>query len=151
MDEPASNYPIGNRRTKLEMPEPFVVLTAAGYFGNRAGGQPSGGSIHECFSSGMTRRSGLCPTFRREIQTPWSVVTRARALSAELRYCRSIIDQREIPCSRSISKSARGTEGSTRLCSSSELARTVAPEAFHWAGALVNISTYNQVFLDPPI
>ena len=32
MDEPASNYPIGNRRTKLEMPEPFVVLTAAGYF-----------------------------------------------------------------------------------------------------------------------
>lgn len=32
MDEPAPNYPIGNRRTKLEMPEPFVVLTAAGYF-----------------------------------------------------------------------------------------------------------------------
>jgi len=32
MDEPAPNYPTGNRRTKLEMPEPFVVLTAAGYF-----------------------------------------------------------------------------------------------------------------------
>lgn len=32
MDEPAPNYPIGNRRTKLEMPEPFVVLTAASYF-----------------------------------------------------------------------------------------------------------------------
>ena len=32
MDEPAPNYPIGNRRSKLEMPEPFVVLTAAGYF-----------------------------------------------------------------------------------------------------------------------
>jgi Dyp-type peroxidase family len=32
MDEPAPNYPTGNRRTKLEIPEPFVVLTAAGYF-----------------------------------------------------------------------------------------------------------------------
>lgn len=32
MDEPAPNYPTGNRRTKLEMQEPFVVLTAAGYF-----------------------------------------------------------------------------------------------------------------------
>ena len=32
MDEPAPNYPTGNRRTKLAMPEPFVVLTAAGYF-----------------------------------------------------------------------------------------------------------------------
>ena len=30
--QPAPNYPTGNRRTKLEMPEPFVVLTAAGYF-----------------------------------------------------------------------------------------------------------------------
>jgi len=32
MDEPAPNYPAGNRRTILEMPEEFVVLTAAGYF-----------------------------------------------------------------------------------------------------------------------
>jgi Dyp-type peroxidase family len=32
MDEPAPNYPTGNRRTTLEMREPFVVLTAAGYF-----------------------------------------------------------------------------------------------------------------------
>jgi len=32
MDEPAPNYPIGNRRTTLEMPSQFVVLTAAGYF-----------------------------------------------------------------------------------------------------------------------
>jgi Dyp-type peroxidase family len=32
MDEPYPNYPAGNRRTTLEMPRPFVVLTAAGYF-----------------------------------------------------------------------------------------------------------------------
>ena len=32
MDEPAPNYPTGNRRTTLDMPEQFVVLTAAGYF-----------------------------------------------------------------------------------------------------------------------
>lgn len=32
MDEPAPNYPYGNRRTTLEMSEEFVVLTAAGYF-----------------------------------------------------------------------------------------------------------------------
>jgi hypothetical protein len=32
MDEPAPNYPAGNRRTTLEMPQQFVVLTAAGYF-----------------------------------------------------------------------------------------------------------------------
>jgi Dyp-type peroxidase family len=31
MDEPAPNYPAGNRRTKLEMPEEFVKLTAAAY------------------------------------------------------------------------------------------------------------------------
>ena len=32
MDEPSPNYPTGNRRTTLEMPNQFVVLTAAGYF-----------------------------------------------------------------------------------------------------------------------
>ncbi|MBV8131569.1 MAG: Dyp-type peroxidase [Alphaproteobacteria bacterium] len=32
MDEPYPNYPAGNRRTTLEMPHQFVVLTAAGYF-----------------------------------------------------------------------------------------------------------------------
>jgi Dyp-type peroxidase family len=32
MDEPYPNYPAGNRRTTLEMPRQFVVLTAAGYF-----------------------------------------------------------------------------------------------------------------------
>jgi Dyp-type peroxidase family len=32
MDEPAPNYPAGNRRTALEMPDQFVVLTAAAYF-----------------------------------------------------------------------------------------------------------------------
>jgi Dyp-type peroxidase family len=32
MDEPAPNYPYGNRRSTLEMPESFVVLTAAAYF-----------------------------------------------------------------------------------------------------------------------
>jgi Dyp-type peroxidase family len=32
MDEPYPNYPAGNRRTRLEIPEQFVVLTAAGYF-----------------------------------------------------------------------------------------------------------------------
>jgi Dyp-type peroxidase family len=32
MDEPAPNYPYGNRRTTLEIPEEFVVLTAAAYF-----------------------------------------------------------------------------------------------------------------------
>jgi Dyp-type peroxidase family len=32
MDEPCPNYPAGNRRTTLEMPRQFVVLTAAGYF-----------------------------------------------------------------------------------------------------------------------
>jgi Dyp-type peroxidase family len=32
MDEPAPNYPYGNRRTTLDMPEEFVVLTAAAYF-----------------------------------------------------------------------------------------------------------------------
>jgi Dyp-type peroxidase family len=32
MDEPAPNYPSGNRRSSLEMPEQFVKLTAAGYF-----------------------------------------------------------------------------------------------------------------------
>ena len=32
MDEPAPNYPAGNRRTTLDVPEEFVVLTAAGYF-----------------------------------------------------------------------------------------------------------------------
>jgi Dyp-type peroxidase family len=32
MDEPAPNYPAGNRRSSLEMPEQFVKLTAAGYF-----------------------------------------------------------------------------------------------------------------------
>jgi hypothetical protein len=32
MDEPFPNYPGGNRRTTLEMPDPFVVLTAAAYF-----------------------------------------------------------------------------------------------------------------------
>lgn len=32
MDEPIPNYPVGNRRSTLDMPEQFVVLTAAGYF-----------------------------------------------------------------------------------------------------------------------
>jgi Dyp-type peroxidase family len=32
MDEPYPNYPAGNRRTTLEMPSEFVVLTAAAYF-----------------------------------------------------------------------------------------------------------------------
>jgi Dyp-type peroxidase family len=32
MDEPAPNYPAGNRRTTLELPQQFVVLTAAAYF-----------------------------------------------------------------------------------------------------------------------
>ena len=32
MDEPFPNYPAGNRRTRLEMPHQFVVMTAAGYF-----------------------------------------------------------------------------------------------------------------------
>ncbi len=32
MDESYPNYPAGNRRTTLEMPDQFVVLTAAGYF-----------------------------------------------------------------------------------------------------------------------
>ena len=32
MDEPYPNYPAGNRRTTLEIPRQFIVLTAAGYF-----------------------------------------------------------------------------------------------------------------------
>ena len=32
MDEPAPNYSGGGRRSRLEMPEQFVELTAAGYF-----------------------------------------------------------------------------------------------------------------------
>ena len=32
MDEPTPNYPFGNRRTRLDMAEQFVVLTAAAYF-----------------------------------------------------------------------------------------------------------------------
>ena len=32
MDEPYPNYPAGNRRTTLDMPHQFVVLTAAAYF-----------------------------------------------------------------------------------------------------------------------
>lgn len=32
MDEPYPNYPAGNRRTTLDMPNQFVVLTAAAYF-----------------------------------------------------------------------------------------------------------------------
>jgi Dyp-type peroxidase family len=32
MDEPFPNYPAGNRRTTLEIPNQFVVLTAASYF-----------------------------------------------------------------------------------------------------------------------
>ena len=32
MDEPFPNYPAGNRRTTLEIPSQFVVLTAAAYF-----------------------------------------------------------------------------------------------------------------------
>ncbi len=32
MDEPHPNYPAGNRRTTLDLPNQFVVLTAAGYF-----------------------------------------------------------------------------------------------------------------------
>jgi hypothetical protein len=32
MDEPYPNYPAGSRRTTLDMPDQFVVLTAAAYF-----------------------------------------------------------------------------------------------------------------------
>ncbi len=32
MDEPFPNFPAGSRRTTLELPNQFVVLTAAGYF-----------------------------------------------------------------------------------------------------------------------
>ncbi len=32
MDEPIPNYPSGNRRSLLDMPEQFVILTASGYF-----------------------------------------------------------------------------------------------------------------------
>jgi hypothetical protein len=32
MDEPFPNYPSGNRRTILDLPNQFVVLTAAAYF-----------------------------------------------------------------------------------------------------------------------
>jgi Dyp-type peroxidase family len=32
MDEPYPNYPAGNRRTTLEIPHQFVILTAAAYF-----------------------------------------------------------------------------------------------------------------------
>jgi Dyp-type peroxidase family len=32
MDEPIPNYPVGNTRSKLDMPAPFVVPSAAGYF-----------------------------------------------------------------------------------------------------------------------
>ena len=32
MDEPAPNYPYGNRRSALDLPDQFVELTAAGYF-----------------------------------------------------------------------------------------------------------------------
>jgi hypothetical protein len=32
MDEPYPNYPTGDRRSSLEIPEEFVKLTAAGYF-----------------------------------------------------------------------------------------------------------------------
>jgi hypothetical protein len=32
MDEPFPNYPAGNRRTTLTIPEQFVKLTAAAYF-----------------------------------------------------------------------------------------------------------------------
>jgi len=32
MDEPAPNYPAGNRRTVLDMPDEFVIVTASGYF-----------------------------------------------------------------------------------------------------------------------
>jgi len=32
MDEPVPNYPAGNRRTMLDMPEQFVIVTASGYF-----------------------------------------------------------------------------------------------------------------------
>ena len=32
MDEPAPNYPSGNRRSRIEMPQAFVVPTAAAYF-----------------------------------------------------------------------------------------------------------------------
>jgi hypothetical protein len=32
MDEPFPNYPAGGRRTTLEMPNQFVILTAAAYF-----------------------------------------------------------------------------------------------------------------------
>jgi hypothetical protein len=32
MDEPYPNYPGGNRRTTLAIPDQFVVLTGAAYF-----------------------------------------------------------------------------------------------------------------------
>jgi Dyp-type peroxidase family len=32
MDEPVPNYPVGNRRSTLDLPEQFVRVTAAGYF-----------------------------------------------------------------------------------------------------------------------
>jgi hypothetical protein len=32
MDEPYPNYPAGNRRTTLTIPQEFVKLTAAAYF-----------------------------------------------------------------------------------------------------------------------
>lgn len=32
MDEPLPNYPTGNTRSTLDLPEPFIVPTAAGYF-----------------------------------------------------------------------------------------------------------------------
>ena len=32
MDEPVPNYPAGNRRSRLDLPEPFVIPTAAAYF-----------------------------------------------------------------------------------------------------------------------
>jgi Dyp-type peroxidase family len=32
IDEPVPNYPTGNRRSTLDMPEQFVIMTASGYF-----------------------------------------------------------------------------------------------------------------------
>src|SRR4029077_19854745 len=32
MDEPVPNYPTGNRRSALQMPEEFVTMPASGYF-----------------------------------------------------------------------------------------------------------------------
>ena len=32
MDEPVPNYPVGNMRSRLDMPAPFVVPTAGAYF-----------------------------------------------------------------------------------------------------------------------